>query len=367
MPYKISGNLGDDAKVIVVKESDWSVDTTSDEVAGNYEISVSSGEKLITARKSSGHSVSYGNISPIYVPADAIFAGGSTTSPINNISIVTISTTGDAEDFGDLTVTRHGPSGTSNGANNRAIFCAGVDGSTYYNIIDYISINSLGDAEDFGDYTSDVYGMFALSNGVNDKGIVAGGYKGGSPINQPISKINISSLGNAESFGGWGGTSKAFGCGLSNDTNNRGIFVSGTQDGSWWLGQIEYITISSDGNSSSFGSLAQVMYNMAGTSNGINNRAIIFGGANISGSWNTIEYFNITSLGNASSFGSAIEAHTGCAATSNKTNQRAICTIGNGSAVSNVIQYCTINSLGDASEFGDLPDATHTMAAASNA
>lgn len=30
MPYKISGNLSDDARVLVIKQADWSVYTSSD-------------------------------------------------------------------------------------------------------------------------------------------------------------------------------------------------------------------------------------------------------------------------------------------------------------------------------------------------
>ena len=40
-----------------------------------------------------------------------LFAGGSTPSNINTIEFVTIATTGNATDFGDLTVARNVPQG----------------------------------------------------------------------------------------------------------------------------------------------------------------------------------------------------------------------------------------------------------------
>ena len=62
---------------------------------------------------------------------------------------VTIATTGNAIDFGDLTVTTFGPAGTSNAT--RAIFGGGDGGNT----IGYITIASTGNATDFGDLIAD--------------------------------------------------------------------------------------------------------------------------------------------------------------------------------------------------------------------
>ena len=74
-----------------------------------------------------------------------VFGGGST----NVIDYITIQTTGDATDFGDLTVDRYGLAACSDGT--RGVFGGGVT----TNVIDYITIATTGNATDFGDLTVD--------------------------------------------------------------------------------------------------------------------------------------------------------------------------------------------------------------------
>jgi len=65
MPYKISGTLSDAARIIVIKESDWSIESNTEKPTGAYEIlELESGAKLVCARKSDGESLGYGNITP---------------------------------------------------------------------------------------------------------------------------------------------------------------------------------------------------------------------------------------------------------------------------------------------------------------
>ena len=81
----------------------------------------------------------------------------------NTIGYITISSTGDATDFGDLTVARFGTAGVSNGTNNRGVFGGGyVSAGT--DVMDYITISSTGDAIDFGDLTVGRYGVAGTSN-----------------------------------------------------------------------------------------------------------------------------------------------------------------------------------------------------------
>jgi hypothetical protein len=93
-----------------------------------------------------------------------INAGGYGGSMLNVIEYVTIATTGNASDFGDLTVARwqfSGAAGTSKG-----VFGGGSDSSfAATNTIDYIVISSAGDASDFGDLTSARSSVSACSNG----------------------------------------------------------------------------------------------------------------------------------------------------------------------------------------------------------
>lgn len=65
MPYKISGALSDASRIIVIKESDWSIESNTEESSGAYEVeNLISGYKTIVARKSDGESMGYGNTTP---------------------------------------------------------------------------------------------------------------------------------------------------------------------------------------------------------------------------------------------------------------------------------------------------------------
>lgn len=66
MPYKISGTLDDSAKVIVVREDTWAIESNTDKTMGAYEIdSLVSGTKTIIAITSEGEVVGYGEVTPI--------------------------------------------------------------------------------------------------------------------------------------------------------------------------------------------------------------------------------------------------------------------------------------------------------------
>ena len=88
-----------------------------------------------------------------------VFAGGKTpdSAPlaINTIQYITISTEGDATDFGDLLIARRNLSGNTNRI--RGTFAGGHIESSgsgdNVNTIDYITITSTGNAQDFGDLT----------------------------------------------------------------------------------------------------------------------------------------------------------------------------------------------------------------------
>ena len=100
-----------------------------------------------------------------------VIGGGSITgspSSSNTIDYVTISSTGNAAYFGDLTVTRSTLKATSN--NIRGVFGGGYNsfspaGSVVrYNTIDYVTISTTGNALDFGDLTNPISRSAALSD-----------------------------------------------------------------------------------------------------------------------------------------------------------------------------------------------------------
>ena len=90
-----------------------------------------------------------------------IFAGGQTPSDSDVIDYITISSTGDAVDFGDLSgVRKRGASGSSF---TRTLFGGGYT-PTISNIVEYINPSSLGDAADFGDLAAATGSNSGFSN-----------------------------------------------------------------------------------------------------------------------------------------------------------------------------------------------------------
>ena len=92
----------------------------------------------------------------------ALFGGGETPSNSNIIDFITIATTGNAQDFGDLTAARNTTGATS--SPTRGIFAG--DGST--DTLDKVEILTTGNAVDFGNLgrgASRTYGAFSNGHG----------------------------------------------------------------------------------------------------------------------------------------------------------------------------------------------------------
>ena len=232
-----------------------------------------------------------------------LFGGGDTGSASNVIDYVTIATTGNATDFGDLTVARHSPAACSDGI--YGLFGGGFipadpTGSAS-NVIDYVTIATLANATDFGDLTEAQYGPAACSNGTY--GLFGGGLDG-SAINV-INYVTIATTGNATDFGDL--TAARYGlAACSNGT--YGLFGGG------WGGSIsnviDYVTISTTGNATDFGDLTVVKYGPAACSDLTYG---IFGGGSTS---NVIDYVTIATPANATDFGDLTVARTSPAACS---------------------------------------------------
>jgi hypothetical protein len=142
----------------------------------------------------------------------AVFGGGqSATGPVvmsDVMDYVTIDTTADAVDFGNLTLAGNQSSGLSD--TTRGLF--GSRAASPYNTIDYITIQTTGNATDFGNRTTAHYGHASMSNGT--RGVMAGGQE--SAYQNIIDYVTIQSTGNATDFGDLLGAD-AFIAGLAGD------------------------------------------------------------------------------------------------------------------------------------------------------
>jgi hypothetical protein len=103
--------------------------------------------------------------------ARGLIMGGETPGPINvnTISYINITSTGNAQDFGDLTQARRGLHNSALSSSTRGIVAGGFvtpsPALTASNIIDYVTITTTGNAIDFGDLTQGRSGVTACSNG----------------------------------------------------------------------------------------------------------------------------------------------------------------------------------------------------------
>ena len=127
--------------------------------------------------------------------ARGVFFGG---APSNNAAIdfITISTAGDAGDFGDMT--SHRVQGAAGSSNTRGVYGNG-EAPSITDRIEFITFSSTGDAQDFGDTTDGrrrANGM-GLSN--QTRALFNGGYSPGT-VNT-IDFITIASTGNAKDYG----------------------------------------------------------------------------------------------------------------------------------------------------------------------
>jgi hypothetical protein len=334
-----------------------------------YSIPIIKVSKAISIDRSDSFSISapYLLIPVIPISYERGCFGGGTTGTIQDvIDYITITTTGNATDFGNLTAAREFLSACSNAVSGRGLFSGGANpATTSKNEVHYITIGTTGNASDFGDLVNGYRRLSSTSNGINERGIVGGGYLSTGGVNV-IQYCTINSPGNFSDFGDLLGSTYGLAA-TSNTTNERGIFSGGF--GTAGINVIQYITINSDGNASDFGDLSGTRRYHISTSNGTNERGLFLGGSNPTQNntvYNIIEYVTINSAGNAADFGDLTVSRSLLGSTSNRENERGVIGGGYTGSVSDVIDYITINSAGNAADFGDLTVSRQGLAGCSN-
>lgn len=245
-----------------------------------------------------GNALNFGRLSVLSVnvgscasPTRGIFAGGYVPSVTNIIEYITIASESNSIDFGDLTIPKWNTATAS--SSTRGVFMGGFPTT---NVIDYIEISTIGNALDFGDLFTGRYGATAFASPV--RAVEAGQDPPGTNI---IDFITIASKGNSVQFGVLT-ERRRYPQGCSNST--RGLFAGGRAP--TLVNTIDYITIATQGDAIDFGDLTVAReYAHGGTASQI--RGIFAGG---SGS-NTIDYVTIASAGNALDFGDLTVGRSG--------------------------------------------------------
>jgi sugar lactone lactonase YvrE len=288
-----------------------------------------------------------GSVTPA-VPQIGVFGGGTTGSTSNVIDTITISTTGNATDFGDLSAVKLNLGACS--SVTRGVFGGGT---SYTNVMEYVTFTSAGNASDFGDLTVGRSSLSGLSS--STRGVFGAGTDGSNQ--NVLDYITIASTGNATDFGDGTTTQNEFYAAFSSPT--RGIFAGGFRGG--YSNVIEYITIASTGNATDFGDLSANYTYTAGCSS--STRGLV--GGSFNGSFlDSIDYITIATTGNGSDFGDLVRTQYQLAALSSNTRG-----VWSGGALgdTNVIQYVTIDTTGNAVDFGDLTVGRRQHAGCSSA
>ena len=231
------------------------------------------------------------------------------------------------------------------GTGTRGVWSGGrvAPAGAYSDVMDYISVSTLGDAHDFGDLAA-ARAYIAGGCASRTKGILYGGANG--PIVNTIDKFVFASTGSRGDFGDTVPSHAANAGGYSNGT--RGIFA-GIASPSFTT-RIDYITIESDGSAQDFGDMLYSQYEVGACGSSV--RALFGAGYRNPGTYqDLIEYVTASTTGNSLSFGDLTLARRITTSLSNAT--RGVWS-GGLNPDTNLIEFVTIASTGNAQDFGDL-------------
>ena len=274
-----------------------------------------------------------------------LFAGGSVPGGnTNTIEYVSISTLGDAQNFGDLITTRAELG--SFASSTRGVWAGGQNPGVKEEI-EFVTIASTGNSQDFGNIQSSNKKEIACFSS-ETRGFIAG-----SGTNT-ITYVEIASTSNDIDFGDLPDTDTSASYGVASRV--RGIVAGGNM-----VNRICYITMSTLGNAEDFGDLTDARYAAGAFSNPTRG---VFGGGWSPNVTNVIDFITIASTGNAQDFGDLTQAKylaSGCA-----SSTRGLFWGGNRNPSPSVREIDTVEILttGNATDFGDLTGSVTAAGAA---
>ena len=289
------------------------------------------------------------------------FQGGrNNPNHYSDINLITIASTGNASDFGDMSIKRNGGVGNVS-SSTRALVAGGYNLDTTANVssIDYIIMSSSGGANDFGDLTE--IGSFFGGVSNNTRGIYGGSYP---TYNGTLSSVTIATTGDASNFGSLIARELPSVGGINSPTRGiySGITVSPVLSGSGSLvARTEFVTIASTANSQEFGDLSVTREANGGCSSPT--RGLSSGGLTPSLS-DVIDYCTIATLGDFTDFGNLSVSRRSLYSCSSST--RGVNGGGTTPTNLNTIDYVTIASTGNATDFGDMTYAARSPSANSD-
>ena len=273
----------------------------------------------------------------VTVGTRGFFAGAYSPTRSDVINYVTVSTLGNAIDFGNLGAANGGPTGFSD--STRGWIAGGNISPTITNVMEYVTMASSGNAVDGGDLII-ATGARPGSVANSIRGIVAGGNNPSQT--KHIVHHTIQTTGIVQDFGDLT-ENKSGVSGVMSPT--RGVFAGGNTP-SGRIDTIEHITIASTGNAVLFGELSlDDRSNMGGASNTVRG---LYGGGRSPTDHAHIEYITIATLGDAVDFGDLAQSNMDgdVGAVSNSTR------VVFGGGASDELGHVEIATLGNTTQFG---------------
>ena len=288
-----------------------------------------------------------------------IIAGGSPGSDNNEqIEFINIQSDGNAVEFGELITSRRGCGGCS--SSTRGLIGSGTASNpspTFTNSMEFITIATTANGTNFGDLNNAMRNPAGVSN--STRGIFAGG--GDNPtFIDVIDFFTIASTGNATDFGNLLAALKAA-SGVGSPT--RALFGGGQTPS--FVDTIQYVTIATAGNATDFGNLTTARGYIGGVSS--LTRGVFGGGQTPSAKSNIIDFVTIASTGNATDFGDLTDER-GPDNSQICSHLRGLFIGGEnpGPSACNIIDVITIATTGNATDFGDTRTTTSQSAGCSD-
>jgi hypothetical protein len=230
-----------------------------------------------------------------------LFVGGApNTSPyggLTDMEFITHASTGNATDFADASTNQRGAGCADQ---TRGVFTLG--NVSPYNIIHYVTIASAGSSQDFGDLTDSDRSIDSSGCSSSTRGLFAGSYTPNTAYGRDdINFITISTTGNTTEFGTLSTITFAQQSSSSNST--RGIFAGGYGGAPNTQNTIQFVTIATTGNTTDFGDLSNNRRRSMSLSSPT--RAVITGGGVSGGEAQvtTMEKVEILTTGDSVDFG----------------------------------------------------------------
>jgi len=290
---------------------------------------------------------------------------GSSQVPTDIIDYKTVSSTGAMSDFGDLTVTgaNYYVCGLSNGT--RGVVTGGythIGGNAMYNNLQYVTVGSTGNTTDAGDLTQAKCDGVTASNGTNGY-YFAGMILASWADLQEIDYWAIATSNNASDFGDLSTSAIDTQGGAINDATYGLRYKGITSSSTWGNKYIDYMTMASTSNTSDFGDMtvtgAQGLGGCEDTTRGVNWSGRYDG----SNDTNVIDYVTTATTGDATDFGDvtysgnigdgAGNQASGANAVSNLTKGEVYGGYSQGGPYHANIDYITIQTTGNATSAGD--------------